>query len=828
MNRGLRILARTWLAALALLTATYALLAYIPFTYQAVIRFPMVNAITVLVHWHPLLWLATGAGNLAADWPRRREPGRRVFHSVQALLALAVLVHPPLAGIRNDGSSLGLALLFILLPCWLLILDIRSDLAARDWHPGDADEPRRLCLAALTAAGFGALLFPSLAWLRSGLAPAASWDAAGLVLGWGLWAILLTTLAAAALLMGVLSLGRFLPRPWASPALLALTLWLGLLQFVRTILFNPIAFHGVLAGLVAAAIATLAVALLGMAALGLDPLPGAGESALDLALRPLARILHGHRFRAGAALLLLALLTGLALARTAVFDWNFMFQKSTVVAVEALVFAGAYAALPIGKPRVFWIWSLILGPILVMNLFLAFDEGLVDRTQAASAGPRLGPVLEQQAGRDVMIRLLRELLAPVQATRHSIYQVLQKNSNIPHAVRTDPVAIQHVDRLEPVPGPKPDIYLFVVDSMRRDYLGAYNPKVHFTPELDRFAAESLVMRNAFTRYGATGLSEPSIWAGALMLHKQYITPFFPMNSLEKLLKADGYQGLVSMDNILDVVVEPGPWLTSLDPGLGTQDLRLGTSLGKVGQFLDQRGQDPRPLFVYSQAQDLHISVVNREGQTVVTPGDYTGFHPPYASRLHRLDQAFGQFIADLKRRGRFENSIIIVTADHGDSLGEEGRFGHAYTLFPEIVRVPMLIHLPAALRQGLSVDPDNLAFLTDLTPTLYYLLGHRPIRVDPMLGKPLFTVRPEELAAYHQDHYLLASSYGAVFGVLEGNGKSLYISDGVEFVDYLYRLDEGANGLKRAVTPEAKGHYDQIIVEDIGKVNTFYRFHPGE
>jgi membrane-anchored protein YejM (alkaline phosphatase superfamily) len=311
-----------------------------------------------------------------------------------------------------------------------------------------------------------------------------------------------------------------------------------------------------------------------------------------------------------------------------------------------------------------------------------------------------------------------------------------------------------------------------------------------------------------------------------MLHKQYITPFQPMNSLQKLLETDGYQGLISMDSILDVVVRPGPWMQPLDPGVGTQDLRLGHSLEKLQAAILARGKDPRPLFVYTQSQDLHVSVINREGQGSVALGDFTQFHAPYASRVQRLDESFGRFIAFLKAQGRYENSLIIVTADHGDSLGEEGRFGHAYTLFPEIMRIPLLIHLPAALRQGYVLDADSVAFLTDLTPSLYYLLGHRPVRADRALGRPLFTATAGEQAVYRQEHYLLASSYGAVFGILDNSGKTLYLSDGVNFVDHLYQLEEGSAGTKRPVTPEVKERYDQLILDDIAMLNDFYHFQP--
>src|SRR5258708_26091575 len=53
-----------------------------------------------------------------------------------------------------------------------------------------------------------------------------------------------------------------------------------------------------------------------------------------------------------------------------------------------------------------------------------------------------------------------------------------------------------------------------------------------------------------SHYGGTGLSEPSIWMGGMMVHKQYVTPFAPMNALQKLLETDGYRSFVTRDSIL--------------------------------------------------------------------------------------------------------------------------------------------------------------------------------------------------------------------------------------------------------------------------------------
>jgi arylsulfatase A-like enzyme len=312
----------------------------------------------------------------------------------------------------------------------------------------------------------------------------------------------------------------------------------------------------------------------------------------------------------------------------------------------------------------------------------------------------------------------------------------------------------------------------------------------------------------------------------MLLHKQYIVPFHPLNTLQKLLVTDGYRPYLSMDSILEVVVKPTPDLVRLDAGTSTGDLRLGATLKELEGKLDQ-APPGHPVFVYSQAQDLHISTLSREGKDIPGGGDYPGFYAPYASRVRRFDAQFGAFIQHLKDRGRYDRSLIIFTADHGDSLGEEGRFGHAYTLYPEIMKVPLIIHVPERLRAGLIMDPSRAAFLTDITPTLYYLLGHRALVSDPVLGRPLFTATQAEQDRFRRDHHLIASSYGAVWGILTDDGKGLYISDGVNFTDHCFDLGSDPAGTRIEVTPDLKRRYDRLIVAEIQHLNAFYGFRNG-
>ncbi|MBI3288373.1 MAG: sulfatase-like hydrolase/transferase [Elusimicrobia bacterium] len=301
----------------------------------------------------------------------------------------------------------------------------------------------------------------------------------------------------------------------------------------------------------------------------------------------------------------------------------------------------------------------------------------------------------------------------------------------------------------------PHIFIIVIDSLRPDYLGAYSPAVRFTPNIDRFAREADVFRG-FTAYGGTALSEPSIWAGARLPHEQYPSPFHPLNALEKLVDALSYRPLITMDVILTRLLGPGKAATALDKEtLGTY--KLCATLAELEGRLDAETASRRPLFVYTQPQDIHVSVINNERVPAVDPR-WSGFYGPYAARVAAMDACFGNFLKALKARGLYDQSVVVLTADHGDSLGEGGRWGHAYTLFPEIARVPLIMRLPPARRAKLEADLDAPAFGTDVTPSLYAALGlkndpkGRRDLIDPekdALGRAAVSAQAEALRRFY-------------------------------------------------------------------------------
>jgi arylsulfatase A-like enzyme len=333
------------------------------------------------------------------------------------------------------------------------------------------------------------------------------------------------------------------------------------------------------------------------------------------------------------------------------------------------------------------------------------------------------------------------------------------------------------------------------------------------------------MEKAFSRYGGTVLSEPAIWSGAMQLHKQYIQPFFPMNSLQKLVDTDGYDSFITVDPVVDIMMNKSSRFTELDakPSYWT-DYDLVSTLKELETKLDHRPASDKPLFIYTQPQNLHTVTLFRLGKKRPPTKHYPGFHQQYASELERIDQGFGEFISYLKSHGLYDNSIIVLTSDHGDSLGEFGRWGHGSTIFPEVVRIPLIIHLPAKFQKTSYWDTKQVAFSMDLTPSLYYMLGHRPIRNDEMLGRPLFTETKPEHDQYLRSSYLLVSSYGAVYAQLANNGDSLFIVDAVTRTNYLYDLAQDPQGSHNLVNVRALSDNEKFIREHVASINRFYNF----
>ncbi|MGD9903567.1 MAG: sulfatase-like hydrolase/transferase [Vicinamibacterales bacterium] len=808
-----------WLA-----TSAYAFLASVPFVHEQFLEPGLVPALVVFARWHGWLTLAVAAGAALALWPdvvsRRAPLAAGVLVWAGFLAGVAAVIGAPLTRLTPGGAALALSLAALVPVLWMAAIDLTlapwlDAPRATDMSGRDTVVAAGSAVAVLAVQAVGALATPG-AVTGLGLAQSA---AAHLLLFAAVWAGLAIVRAVAELTSK--------PAQWEAVAAAGL---LALLTGGATCLVLAPALAVTSRtgrGMLVLFGATIAIALAARGVRHGRAREGDGVVLVLGGLLPRWALGRTTWARLGWVALVLA---GLVVARqaAAVMDWNFAVAKLGAVAFWLLALGTLAQWAP---PHV------RIHPTAPHAAMVVVVAGYLAAAGRLPGGPI---TLEAATGAadawvvgDPSFRTLRDWLhRPVVETADAVsdgvgfFDYLQAHTNIARSIAVAPVPLSLADLdASPAAGRPPHVFVVVVDSLRRDYLSPYDPRIDFTPAIAAFAAESTVYRRAFTRYGATGLSVPSIWVGGMLLHKQYVTPFAPMNTLHALLGHHRYRRWMSMDNIVDVVMPRDDSLEPLDRRRPVADFRACSTFDELVGRLDRLTAAGPPAFVWTLPQDLHVAVLAREGKQSIDGGDYAGFYAPYASRVRRLDGCFGGFVAALKARGLYDDSVIVLTSDHGDSLGEEGRWGHAYTIYPEVLQVPLIVHLPPRLRERFDTAADAPAFTTDVTPTLHALLGHQVTAASPILGRPL--VWPRGTAAPARPPFgLVASSYGSVYGWLDDGARELYIADGVGLRDYRYRLDGSPAGVAAPVTDTVRAAGQRAIRQGIQAIADLYRFTP--
>jgi len=93
----------------------------------------------------------------------------------------------------------------------------------------------------------------------------------------------------------------------------------------------------------------------------------------------------------------------------------------------------------------------------------------------------------------------------------------------------------------------------------------------------------------------------------------------------------------------------------------------------------------------------------------------------YRKKIEEIDGHLNRSIAVLKKMKRGENTIVVITADHGDSFGEHDLYGHGKGLYDDALRVPLIVRAPGLINSGLVVDQQ--VRLIDIAPTIFDLVG---------------------------------------------------------------------------------------------------------
>lgn len=815
-------LARLLNAAYFAATCCYCLLSYSPFAYEQFIKPQLVSWLpeAVAAH-HQVFWLTilitlpTLLPSLmrGALWQRIAAA---FYLAGNVALGLWLTTNPVLSLAGPNSRTLTLAVLALVPPLALAIVD-HLNASSR---PLQRVEPGRLFAGAAIAA--------IVIWLAYVLL--IPWYVARTV-GIDLSLAALVVAVSVSLASHVLAFALIYLIVMAGLALASLTkqrhaeywvfaaLWVAALAFAfHRVVATALSFQSpetwVLAGWLSVVFVAVWSGVASQRAVRPD------DDALDLWFGPIAAR-PAFAVAGLVALPLLALGLRSALAQ---FDWNFLLQKLAVCLIWALALGWASVASTGGAARWQWLNRRTCDRLATAMLAVGLaGVPLAARAATWSGDVRLDPVfvLDRYAALDGSYQLVRSLLKTSAGADAEFYRFLKSHSTL-GSVSASPIDVEFVTAFAPKPAP-PHIFLFIVDSLRRDYLSPYNPAVTFTPGTQAFASESVVFERAFTRYGATGLSVPSLWTGGMMLHKQYVLPFAPMHSLEKLLDGAGYRRFISDDHLVKLF-RPSPAMTQLDLEIDEMDHTLCSTVQELQSRIDATAGDRRPIFAMTRPLQLHTARLVRDPETPASA--YPGFVPGYAAQVAALDRCLGSFVGYLKRTGLYDQSIVILTSDHGESLGEDGRWGHAYTLYPEVVQIPLIVHLPSALVPAWTTDRSAVALSTDITPTLYALIGQPPRDLGVLYGKPLFTPADQPTPTRRRESFLLSSSYGPVHAMLRHNGRSLYVADAVQGMDLAFEMRADGRMERQTVTDVMRAVNRGLMRDHIGQIAAAYKFTP--
>ena len=286
----------------------------------------------------------------------------------------------------------------------------------------------------------------------------------------------------------------------------------------------------------------------------------------------------------------------------------------------------------------------------------------------------------------------------------------------------------------------PNVVLITVDTLRADHVSSYGYHLKTTPNIDRLASEGVRFDRAYSTIPLTGPSHFSIFTSRYpQEHGARINGVaVPENSkwlaLPQILRKFGYQNaaFVSAWPLTSRLTGLGRWFDHYDEDL-TRSYRVFTSTRFAEDVTPRtiawlKSNSNKPFFLWVHYFDPHEPYHLRERFAAPEKvGDPTAGLPPqgpemadrvrrYDSEVGYMDHYVGQLIDSLDELGLRGNTLVALTADHGESLGEHGYVGHGRRLSENVVRVPLIFRYPEKIKAGQVIN-ENVSLL-DLTPTV--------------------------------------------------------------------------------------------------------------
>jgi len=410
---------------------------------------------------------------------------------------------------------------------------------------------------------------------------------------------------------------------------------------------------------------------------------------------------------------------------------------------------------------------------------------------------------------------------------------------------------------ESAPNP-PNVLLIVLDAVRPDHLSCYGCERPTSPALEELCRDATRYTRGYSTSAWTPPSHASLFTGLYpsrhgVVDNLHLPPDVP--TLAEMLRQAGYHtaGIANMFHVsrqrgfargFDHYATPFDLQTVRLPLLGERSWELSAEFvsyalrraiwrydaswrNMLKAQRQMRAGGDRPFFIFVNLNSAHSPYrppkpfegrfVGRDdlagldmgrlrwlarrggyqflvGATEVSEREWQVLRGWYDEEIAYVDSLVGRLVARLRHLGRYDDTLIVVTADHGEQFGEHGRVYHAFSLYEPAARVPLIVKWPRPHADGRAgTSEERLASLADVLPTVCDVAGvaapeeldGRSLLAQPDHGRPVFgEYCPSEEVLHLAEHFaganreVLAGLARSLQAVWQGDDKLILGSDG--------------------------------------------------
>jgi len=290
------------------------------------------------------------------------------------------------------------------------------------------------------------------------------------------------------------------------------------------------------------------------------------------------------------------------------------------------------------------------------------------------------------------------------------------------------LAAHSKDSSPPAPEKAPSIVLISIDTLRADHLSSYGYTAVQTPHLDALAKGGTLFSEAGSQVPLTFPSHVSLFTSTYPffngIEDNSVTLSPNVMTLAALLKSHGY----STAGVVGGFVMDQRF--GLNRGFDMYDSRFNQPSNEEPPSLDLKrlgadvvsvakhwlnGNFNSPFFLFIHFYDLHTPYN-------LPASESARFGTGYDGELRYVDEQVGAFLDFLRQRHLYENSLVVLVADHGESLEDHGEDSHGFFVYQSTIRVPLIVHWPAG-SASFPAKIDEPVRLMDVAPTILEFAG---------------------------------------------------------------------------------------------------------